>query len=342
MQHSEPGRFFNSLRRLSAALFASSFVLLAAKAHAGTSPQFTEYDIPTEKSNANDITLGADGNMWFIESDSHKVARITASGKISEFDVPTKNGLEFIQRGPKGELWFNEFATGKIWSISMSGVIQGYPVPSTVSYGLAFGSDGNMWFGSTDRDAIGRMKPDGTIAEFPLPEPRRAPAGMAAAKDQSIWFVEDYDPYGGLGRITTQGKIAEYPFHPKPPIEARTKDEIGSGFGELAIATDGNVWFTEPYLNRIARRSATGTVAEYAVPTSKSRPVNVVAGTNSDVWFTEAQGNKFGHVTAQGKITEYNIPTPSRFLGGIALDANGNVWVVENSANKILKASMPH
>lgn len=345
MQHTEPRPFINSLRIISVAAFIASFVLFGVESRASTSPQFTEYDVA--KSCPADIALGPDGNMWFTEActngelGSGKIGRIAPSGEIIELDVPVKEGSpSYIQPGPKNELWFSWFAAGTIGSISVSGAVKEYPVANGTTYGLTFASDGNMWFGDLQGNAVGRLTPDGTTTKFPLPHEGQHPEDLTAGKDNSIWFTEDYGTIGAIGRITTQGQITEYPLHPARPLAPRRADY--PAVGGIAVATDGAVWFTESNLNRIAKRSPAGTITEYSIPTPNSRAVGVVAGTRGDVWFTEGYGNKFGHVTAQGKITEYKIPSPDSGPSGIALDASGNVWVAEQSANKILKASIPH
>jgi hypothetical protein len=57
-----------------------------------TSP-FTTSDIsiPTPSSGPNPIgiTTGPDGNLWFIESNTNKIGRMTPGGAFAEFDAPT-------------------------------------------------------------------------------------------------------------------------------------------------------------------------------------------------------------------------------------------------------------
>ena len=51
--------------------------------------------------------LGTHGNLWFTGGNS--IGRITPSGQITEFPVPTNNSIpEGIAAGPDGNLWFTE------------------------------------------------------------------------------------------------------------------------------------------------------------------------------------------------------------------------------------------
>src|SRR3954452_21125057 len=51
----------------------------------------TEFPIPSNSGSANQIVAGPDGSLWFTENDavSNAIGRITPSGQITEFKVPT-------------------------------------------------------------------------------------------------------------------------------------------------------------------------------------------------------------------------------------------------------------
>lgn len=74
----------------------------------------------TPAENPNGIAAGPDGALWFTESQGAyfyratdaRIGRITTSGKITEYLVPTsKSGPTGIVQGPDGNMWFVE--TGK-------------------------------------------------------------------------------------------------------------------------------------------------------------------------------------------------------------------------------------
>ncbi|MDB5043154.1 MAG: lyase-like protein [Candidatus Eremiobacteraeota bacterium] len=62
------------------------------------------------------IAAGNDGNLWFTESGSGKVARMSTTGAITEFPVPSGalSGPTFIIRSADKNLWFSEAAANKI------------------------------------------------------------------------------------------------------------------------------------------------------------------------------------------------------------------------------------
>jgi len=54
----------------------------------GTAQTATFYPIPTANSGLYGIATGPDGSIWFTESNTKRVGRITAAGAIQEFTVP--------------------------------------------------------------------------------------------------------------------------------------------------------------------------------------------------------------------------------------------------------------
>ena len=55
-----------------------------------------EFGLPTANAGLDQITLGADGQLWFTESLTNRIGRITNSGSVSEFVLPGANN------GPSG------------------------------------------------------------------------------------------------------------------------------------------------------------------------------------------------------------------------------------------------
>jgi virginiamycin B lyase len=56
------------------------------------------------------ITTGPDGNLWFTESGRNAIGRITTSGTITEYSIPTAGNIPIsIVTGPDGNLWFTEY-----------------------------------------------------------------------------------------------------------------------------------------------------------------------------------------------------------------------------------------
>jgi streptogramin lyase len=68
-----------------------------------------EYSLPP-LSGPWGITLGPDGNIWFAETISGKIGRMTPQGELTEFQVD--GGPIAITAGPDGNIWFTGYNEG--------------------------------------------------------------------------------------------------------------------------------------------------------------------------------------------------------------------------------------
>src|ERR1022692_3633459 len=68
------------------AWLAALLLTLPAQAPAQS---IAEYDIPTKSSLPFSVTPGPDGALWFTEAHGNKIGRITTSGAIAEYPIPT-------------------------------------------------------------------------------------------------------------------------------------------------------------------------------------------------------------------------------------------------------------
>src|SRR6202011_2217396 len=101
----------------------------------------------------------------------------------------------------------------QIAKMTTSGVITEYTVPGHGLWGIGAGPDGNIWFTEYAANNIGRIAPNGTVSEFPLPTPFAVPQYVTAGPDGNLWFTES----GGskVGKIDPTGSsITEYPLSP--------------------------------------------------------------------------------------------------------------------------------
>ena len=78
----------------------------------------TEYVLSSVKNSVPmSIVSGPDGNLWLTEWNSThtKLARVTLTGEVTEFPVPTKfSGPRGLTVGPDGNLWFTESSKVKV------------------------------------------------------------------------------------------------------------------------------------------------------------------------------------------------------------------------------------
>lgn len=296
--------------------------------HTTTIKGITEFILPTHQFNwAGEIVSGPDGNLWFTETHENRIGRITPSGSITEFSIPTTqvlNGIAMevltggIAVGPDGNLWFTE--ENKFGRITPSGTITEFPLSTSgsVPSGITGGPDGNLWFTEVTIQQnniigsnIGRMSTSGSITEFPLPTDNSGPGSITTGPDGNLWFTEA----NKIGRITPSGSITEFPV----PTSQSDLDSITTG-------PDGNLWFTELMGNKIGRITPSGTITEYSIPTRNSQPAGITTGPDGNLWFAENRDTKIGRISPNGTITEFPIPASLGDPGGIVAGPNGTLW----------------
>ena len=246
---------------------------------------------------ALNFAAGADGNIWFTESPAldvnglpasigkEKIGRITPTGVITEFDIPTgfagtgskdKTTGSYITAGPDGNVWFTEASAGKLAQITPAGVITEFKLPTQYTIlGLVSGPDGNLWV----KDYAGkiyRVTPSGTVTSFTIPTKSAGrDVELVPAPDGALWFVEDTQ----IGKITTSGMITEYTL-PTPtvggtPVYPFQLKFTSDGFGAfLQFTTNKLATFTVPVS---AVSPTTTTMVEYLY-----RPLNYFFITSRD------------------------------------------------------------
>ena len=92
----------------------------------------------------------------------------------------------------------------------------------------------------------------------------------------------------------------------------------GADPADITVGPDGNLWFTEPSVNRIGRiNPTTGVITEYSNGLSGgANPTGITAGPDGNLWFTEANlVPRIGRINpTTGVITEYSQGLGRRLL----------------------------
>ena len=243
------------------------------------------------------IVAGADGALWFTESGSNRVGRITTAGVVTGYTLPPSSrrpvwhclGLrrESLvyrvyrhQRQPRGghREHFSDHAChhglhrGNLEYFSR---IASPQAPTAI-----------FWFTEQDTAKIGRITVAGAVTEFPTSFlTGNSLAVITAGPDGNLWFVLTLDH--AIGRITTAGVFTPF-----------TNGISASPLG-IASGPDGNLWFTEGFA--IGRITVTGTVSEFSSGiTPGAAPTFITAGSDGNLWFSEDSADSIGRITTGG------------------------------------------
>ena len=194
-----------------------------------TKGKVTTYNL-SSNSSVSGLTLGADGNIWFIDNDSSgnsttsAIGRITPAGAVTEFRQPET--IEALASGPGGDVWFTGFDSTNsfVGHISADGrVTQTAIDPSdSISLGtLAADRAGNLWIsitaygldGSVTNSGLLKISPTGHTTELQVPKvlskSNLSPYSVTRGSDGNVWFTTSYGflTTNLIGRVTPSGRF---------------------------------------------------------------------------------------------------------------------------------------
>jgi virginiamycin B lyase len=291
-----------------------------------------EHKIPTIAAHAGGIKVGPDGALWFVETTTQQIGRISTEGVITEFPLEEggiAEGQGFIAVGPDGALWFNMDDANQLGRITPTGEITQINLPEGLSpiRELVTGPDGAIWVTSRGMSAIVKLATDGTIvAQYALPKERSNPTGMIVGPDKALWFVE-----GGvnqIGRLTTAGQLTEYSIPDENSFPLR-----------LTVGPDKAVWFTMFGVNKIGRIDMDGKITSFDAP--DMGPVGITTGADGALWFTGYSSTEIGRMTTDGVLTKFAIPTYASVPYHIIAGTDGSLWFTEQEGNLIGQIKLP-
>ncbi|MDX6257368.1 MAG: virginiamycin lyase, partial [Frankiales bacterium] len=169
------------------------------------------------------ITVGSDGKLWIAEAFINRIGRMTTSGTLTTFAVPTSDGRPWgMVTGPDGNVYYTEINGNKIGRITTSGVSSEFPIPTSGSQprDINVGPDGNLWFAEYGASKIGSMTLDGMMQEVATTTASAKPFGIVTGPDGNLWFTE-----------INSNKIAKMGAR----HSALTLDKTAIGFGNINI-----------------------------------------------------------------------------------------------------------
>ncbi len=327
--------------------------------------QFIEYSTPTPDSDGSKVgvdslVMADNGDIWFTERLTNRIGVLRGDGSIKEFQIPTPGGYALgVDFDQKGNLWFAERYGNRIGWITPEGAITEIEMPKPDSEPRTVYVDkrGRVWYTAREANEIGYYDTENKkFVHLIIPTKQARAAGIAEAKDGSIYFVE-----------MVGNKIAR--------IEGNEITEITlpSPFAapfKIVTDEDGIMWFTEVYGNAIGRFDpATKAITEYKIPTADSRPGGIAVDRKGRIWFIEQRGNKVGFLdpkklpnarpaplvktppklpllptaqkaslapAANEEIKNFAIPTPGAHPGSsLVEDKKGRLWFPLMLANKV-------
>jgi streptogramin lyase len=307
----------------------------------------TEAPIPTANATPLGITTGPDNNVWFVELNGDRIARVVpgtfpAASSITEFPLPSPNSqpADVTSLAGNPNVWFDEFTNNKIASIVPStGVISEFTVPTAAAgpIGLAGDQSSQLWFAESQIGVpkIAKMTTGGFFTEYPVPITNSRPSGVAIAPDNTVWYIDSGT--NAIGHLTFSGGNPVFSEFAIPTNPANPEF--------MTVGPDGNLWFTELgpipvsgcQIGKVTL-GPTPTITEYQLPLQQPAPDGdfCIGITNAGgyLWFAEANSGAIGRVSTGGVVTEYGIPGNGTTAVGVTRGPDGNVWFTDGGVDR--------
>jgi streptogramin lyase len=191
------------------------------------------------------ITLGPDGNEWFVTLGGYADAVIGRADHPGFFKLSGVHGVGGLVTGADGNLWFTETSANRVGRMTTAGEITEFAV-SGGPRGIAAGPDGNLWFTETEANRIGRISTAGTVEEFAIPTPDARPWGIAAGADGNIWFTENGASQIGKVILVEANGLALTGGRYQATATWQSSTASGEAHPVALTADTGYFWFSDP------------------------------------------------------------------------------------------------
>ena len=313
----------------------------------------TEYSIPTECTNPLAIVTDYDGNVWFAE---------TNTGKIAKFDPTTESFTEYenalwppggrsmmwgIDYAPDGSVWFTDESFDSVWKFSTFD--EKYDR-------LAYPSEGNSLpqkllidgsriivndFTGNKLTFLDIAQSDGDVNYLSIPSPvdDSVTADFALDEHDNVWFTNWLFQQGGVLVKFDQSayrNIAENPDEQFQPlldfVEVYQLPVALLTPNGAVVASDGTIWLadttsssffsfdpsTEKFVQYVTADPMLSTFGNQTgvVKTPISRPYWIESDDQGRIVFNEQTANNISIMDPKSQsLIEYHVPSKNPYWG---------------------------
>jgi streptogramin lyase len=303
------------------------------------------YRIELFASDPDPLNLPAEGQQFlgFVNTttDAGGDARFSAALNVP---VSSNRVLTATATDPVGNT--SEFSAAQAFSTTLfsagltqfSGGITAGARPTSI----AAAADGNFWFTELGNNALGRITPGGLVTEFSLASlgAGTGPLDLVSDAANGFLYFTEFNT-GRIGRINPQAG-SDSAILASEAQSAVVPSGAGAGVHGITVGPDGNLWFTETKVDRVANVNATlTTINEFSTGiTAGAAPVNIVSGPDGALWFTEANKaatGAIGRITTAGAVTnEFLLPSPgNNDPEDITVGPDGALWFTAAGTSQI-------
>jgi virginiamycin B lyase len=289
--------------------------LLLARAMPGQ--KFVEYRTSEPEDAPIAIAAGDDGSIWFTIDHADAIGRLR-NGRIERLPTSSRNieplGLAVAA---DGSAWYTDLTARAIAHISSGGEITRFVLdtPITRLGRLAIAPDGAAWFADPTGYGMTRLK-EGVFTRYQIESARGGPYGVAVAADGAIWATLQNG--NQLLRVAADGSGMTFDLPRRGAVPT-----------DVAVGSDGSVWFLQFRANRIGRFKD-GQFSDVEAGQDNAGLSGIAVAPNDDVWFGMVRRASLGRLR-NGHITVFALPRENARPFSVTVDRAGNVWYADIS-----------
>jgi virginiamycin B lyase len=279
--------------------------------------EFVEYRMSEAQDAPIAIAASTDGSIWFTIDHADAIGRLR-NGRIERLPTSGRN-IEPIglAAAADGSAWYTDLAARAIARISSVGEIARFVLdtPITRLGRLAIAPDGAAWFADPTGYGVTRLK-DGVFTRHQIESARGGAYGVAVTADGAIWATLQNG--NQLLHVAADGtsRTFELPRGGAVPTD-------------VAVGSDGSVWFLQFRANRIGRFKD-GQFSDVEAGRENAGLSGIAVAPNGDVWFGMMRRASLGRLR-NGHIEIFALPRNNARPFSVAADREGNVWYADIS-----------
>jgi streptogramin lyase len=263
------------------------------------------------------LAQGPDGNVWAAVGG--KVAKITPTGGVTEYDPPAIGTPKGITAGPDGNLWVTQSGGVAKFSPADPNSAQGFGIAYiSQPQAITTGPDGNLWTASGDE-----------VVKIP-------PANPAGAGHKKVTGLDARGTASSGGRLWVVNRSGKAIISVSTDFSTITSHPVTAGPQEVAGGPNGQVAYTDPGQNphEVGRLTQGAAALKSLAPNTDAFGITY-AKSDGAYWFAEFIGDKVGRLTPDGKVTHVGPFSKDSRPRWITAGPNNTLWVALEGNNKI-------
>ena len=279
----------------------------------------------------SDIAPGADGNLWFSETNFNSLAFYKADGSFVTITSPSLKTPVHVIRGPDNRIWFTQDHAVAVINYSDHSIAL-FPLTSTCQVNSNLTSDASaLWFSehcqdssSTDHDDLVKLTPAGLMTKYNVGSgPFHFVYSVVNGPDNGIWFAETEGNV--IGRLDkTTAAISEFAV---PTSDSRPFD--------IVVGPDDALWFFETNVNKLSRIDTSGVIQEFPWPGWQVD--SLILGPDNNLWTVSGDMQVRRTVVGPTGVVSTTIAGKHHSIGvpTLTIGADHNLWFSEQNGTAL-------